>query len=165
MDQFFKDDLEIESRLGETRGDLLDLVSLHAICPAFGGEHGAQDYGPFDGIVISTPSVPCDPLLAQLSTGGVLLCLEHGRNSLSLLARYTKQPDGEIDREIIEMVDFSNSQNEALSELGVISLGDPTEAQLPELGGMDKLLKRLQPELFNACSRAFLDHNHIVPSR
>ena len=137
----------------------LDNVELRVV----DGEHGAETEGPFDGIVISTPSVPCEPLLEQLCENGVLLCLEHGRNSLSLLARYTRLPDGEIEREVVEMVDFSSSHNEALSQLGVVSLRDPTQAQHPEIGRMDKLLNRLQPELFNACSRAFLDHNHIVP--
>jgi type IV pilus assembly protein PilB len=127
------------------------------------GQYGAPDQAPFEAIVISTPSVPCEPLLEQLCEGGVLLCLEHGRNSLSLLARYTKLPNGECDRQVVEMVDFSTSHNDALSQLGVVPATDPIQADHAASGHVDKLLKRLEPELFNTCSRAFMDHNHIVP--
>ena len=162
------------------------------------GRKGAQKDSPFDVIIISTPSLKCQPLLKQLSSGGLLLCVEKGPNSLYKLVRYTRSGEERFKREELKLIDFSSSQNDILSEMGLVTPEALQEAKINAkknstliieelhkltqiedlvlyrslakqsnlpLGKAEDLLRDIQPSLFNDCSRAFLDFNHLIPIR
>ena len=154
--------------------------------------------GPFDAIVINTPSIKNkNDLLNELSNDGQLISLEHTENNLLVLARYQRIELNNFSRIELGLIDFSQSKTDILIELG-LATGDevqkakvnarknktPTieelrkllklndldlyrsiagKAGLSLLGNIEPLLKLIQPELFDACSRAFLDHNHMIP--
>ena len=154
--------------------------------------------GPYDAIVVSTPTIKNKTsLLNELSENGQLICLEYSENNLLVLARYQRIELNDFSRTELGLVDFSKSKSDALVELGLATNEQLQEAKiyaknnksllidelrkllkisdidlyrsiagksgLHLLGNVEHLLKIIQPDLFDSCSRAFLDHNHMIP--
>ena len=154
--------------------------------------------GPYDAIIVSTPSIKNKTdLLNELSKDGQLICLEYSANNLLVLARYQRIEFNNFSRTELGLIDFSESKSDTLVELGLATNEQLQEAKINAknnqtliidelrkllkisdidlyrsiagksglnlLGNVEHLLKLIQPELFDSCSRAFLDHNHIIP--
>ena len=154
--------------------------------------------GPYDAIVISTPTIKDKTsLLNELSKNGQLICLEYSENNLLVLVRYQRTELNNFSRTELGLIDFSKSKSDTLVELGLATNEQLQDAKIHAknnktliidelrkllqisdidlyrsiagnsglnlLGNVEHLLKVIQPELFNSCSRAFLDHNHMIP--
>ncbi len=186
------------------------------------GEKGAPEEGPFDVIIVASPSINNLPLLDQLSDHGEMLCLEKTGSALLKLSKYKRSDGARFNREELSLVKalfslnerqgshehnipqekptlvtISNDQDDAQGELDpktaealqrakinakkkktlfvdelhkLIQVDDlklyrslAKENNLP-LGKVEHLLEHIQPGLFNACPRAFLDYNHLIPA-
>ena len=185
-------------------------------------DKGAPEEGPFDAIIVASPSIRNLPLLEQLSAHGEMISLEKNGDGLVKLTKY-KRSDGdrfsreelslvkalfnlnkpkpsneqEFSREKLNLPDLSNDQNDTVCEISLeraealqrakinakrkktlfvdelhklIQVDDielyrslAKQSKLP-LGKVEHLLEHIQPGLFNACPRAFLDYNHLIPA-
>ena len=85
------------------------------------GRHGAEDLGPYDRILVSTPHVvDKGPLIAQLADGGMLLAIESGENDCQILTRYEVSELGATLRKELALVDFSRDTGMTLLDMGMV---------------------------------------------
>ncbi len=114
--------LEINSamaRNAQERFNRLELANL--ILRVDDGRHGAADLGPYDRILVSTPSIADKAeLIAQLATGGRLIALEQGENDTHILARYELSELGATLRRELALVDFSRDTGMTLLDMGMV---------------------------------------------
>ncbi|KAA1194042.1 protein-L-isoaspartate(D-aspartate) O-methyltransferase [Pseudohalioglobus sediminis] len=85
------------------------------------GRQGAEDLGPYDRILVSTPHViDKAPLIGQLADGGMLLAIEIGENDCQILTRYEVSELGATLRKELAMVDFSRDTGMTLLDMGMV---------------------------------------------
>lgn len=107
------------ARSAQERFNKLGLVNL--VLRVDDGTAGAADLGPFERILVSTPSIlEKNALIGQLATGGRLLALERGENDTHILARYELSELGATLRRELALVDFSRDTGMTLLDMGMV---------------------------------------------
>jgi type IV pilus assembly protein PilB len=86
------------------------------------GNTGAPADGPFDLILVSTPTISNrENLWEQLSVGGQFICIETGEASRLVLVKYHNRGRHKIARTEHGFVDLLNSDDQIFVELGLIT--------------------------------------------
>ncbi|WP_417765173.1 ATPase, T2SS/T4P/T4SS family [Spongiibacter tropicus] len=86
------------------------------------GDAGAADDGPFDLILVSTPSIgERESLWEQLAVGGQFVCLEAGDASRQVLVKYQNRGNHKIARTEHGYIDFFEDQDQIFVELGLVT--------------------------------------------
>ena len=107
------------ARFAQARFNKLGLANL--VLREQDGTAGANDLGPFDRILVSSPRViDKQELLKQLATGGRLIALEQGENSTHILTRYEVSEPGATLRRELALVDFSRDTGMTLLDMGMV---------------------------------------------
>ena len=107
------------ARFAQARFNKLGLANL--VLREQDGTAGANDLGPFDRILVSSPRViDKQELLKQLATGGRLIALEQGENSTHILTRYELSEMGATLRRELALVDFSRDTGMTLLDMGMV---------------------------------------------
>lgn len=116
------------ARLAQERFNKLGLANV--IMRVQDGTHGAQDLGPFDCILVSSPRIrDKSSLLRQLADDGSLLALEEGENNTLILARYNTAESGAARRRELALVDFGYDSAMTLLDMGMVDREALAEAQ------------------------------------
>jgi type IV pilus assembly protein PilB len=85
------------------------------------GSEGAADLGPFDRILVSSPSIEnTQHLIEQLTSDGLLIALEQGENDNHILTRYQVSELGAPLRKVLAYVDFSRDTGMTLLDMGMV---------------------------------------------
>ncbi|MCB1855959.1 MAG: Flp pilus assembly complex ATPase component TadA [Halieaceae bacterium] len=107
------------ARAAQRRFNALGLANL--VLRVGDGTHGAPDLGPYDRILVSSPTIrDKSALLEQLTTDGRLIALERGEANSHLLARYDKTRSGTVVRKELALVDFSRDTGMTLLDMGMV---------------------------------------------
>ena len=107
------------ARFAQARFNKLGLANL--VLREQDGTAGANDLGPFDRILVSSPRViDKQELLKQLAAGGRLIALEQGENSTHILTRYEVSEPGATLRRELALVDFSRDTGMTLLDMGMV---------------------------------------------
>ena len=107
------------ARFAQARFNKLGLANL--VLREQDGTAGANDLGPFDRILVSSPRViDKQELLKQLAAGGRLIALEQGENSTHILTRYELSESGTTLRRELALVDFSRDTGMTLLDMGMV---------------------------------------------
>jgi type IV pilus assembly protein PilB len=85
------------------------------------GTDGAPDLGPFDRILVSSPTIRnTQSLLKQLTSNGLLIAIEQEENDAHILTRYEVSELGATLRRELAMVDFSRDAGMTLLDMGMV---------------------------------------------
>ena len=107
------------ARFAQARFNKLGLANL--VLREQDGTAGANDLGPFDRILVSSPRViDKQELLKQLAAGGRLIALEQGENSTHILTLYELSELGATLRRELALVDFSRDTGMTLLDMGMV---------------------------------------------
>lgn len=107
------------ARHAQGRFNKLELSNL--ILRVDDGHRGADELGPYDRILLSTPSIADKAsLISQLATGGRLIALEQGENDTHILARYELSELGATLRRELALVDFARDTGMTLLDMGMV---------------------------------------------
>ena len=107
------------ARSAQRRFNELGLANL--VLREADGSAGAPDLGPFDRILVSSPTVrDKGPLLDQLTPGGRLIALEEGENGSHILTLYEISELGAVLRRELALVDFSRDTGMTLLDMGMV---------------------------------------------
>jgi type IV pilus assembly protein PilB len=179
------------ARISESRFKKLGIKNIRLVSKAL--EQVDKLEAPFSLIMVCTPKViDKAPLLQLLGKNGELLAIEKEENNSEYLYKYNslgkKQKITRLDfsnqnsnisigvdlinPELLEKAKANTKKNNSLLAEELRKLANVDEQTLYrsmaatndiEFGNIDNLLRKSNPRYFKACSRAFLDANHILP--
>ncbi|MEE2662962.1 MAG: protein-L-isoaspartate(D-aspartate) O-methyltransferase [Myxococcota bacterium] len=100
--------IEIVEELGRRAAQTLRRLGYDSVqCRIGDGYHGWPEQAPFDAIIVTAaPETLPAPLAEQLVTGGRLCIPVGAQGEIQELRRYTKNPDGSLEQEMLESVRF-----------------------------------------------------------
>jgi len=187
------DTVERLPRLAAAAAERLAALELDVATHCGDGFEGWDDRAPFDAILVSAGAheVPAK-LLQQLAPGGRLVIPTRPHEIRQTVLRFTKDADGHISEEPLGELAFVTLLGDILVEMGaatrqsvekaaakpgalgdaLVGLGALSETDLYRalalqrglpLGHVESLLTDADPMLAAGVSRAFLEHNRMVP--
>ena len=130
----------------QQRFNRLELVNI--VLREGDGSAGAQDWAPFDRILVSTATVSDKQrLMQQLTRDGVLLALEQGEHDTHLLTRYSLTELGASVRKELALVDFSKESGMSLLDIGMVDQQTLARARQDALHRQQPVIKVLREQL------------------